>query len=197
MPIQLLSQAARAGVRGLVFVSLKAFGLEMQKERAVLRKWRTALRGLVRGSLLDGGAVRLNETFPPLAPAKAPATDGESGGGSLCIPLSVLRNNLRLGKKEDRTGISLQQPNPASFSSPRLLSFSGIRDGEGAGAPRSGAHGKPGRCGEAFIREATVRWCRQRIVWNRWKRQQQRPRRRLSSALQPAQVGSGKGKETG
>lgn len=104
------------------------------------------------------------------------------------------RNNLKLGGGEGagRRGISLPTTNPPfpSFP-PRLLFWKpivsfGINDGEGAGASRRGAHREPGRGGEAFVREATVH---RRLVWDRWRRQQRRPRRLLTPALQPAQVG--------
>ena len=108
-----------------VCVCVKHFGLEMQKERAVSRKWRTRLRGLVKGSFLDGGTVLLNETFPPWA-AAAPwiGTDGSSGGGSFCFLATrvALRNNLRSGEDWDRWRILLRQPSPPFSSLPRASS---------------------------------------------------------------------------
>lgn len=75
------------------------------------------------------------------------------------------------------------------FPAPPLNIFSfGSDHGEGAGAPGRGAHREPGRGGEAFVREATVR---RRLVQHRWRRQQ---RSLVPRALQPAQVGLSLGK---
>lgn len=110
-------------------------------------------------------------------------------------PLVAPRNNLKQGRRRRRSGSQRNftphnQP-PFPLFSPRLLFWKsiisfGINDGKGAGASWRGAHREPGRGGEAFVREATVH---RRLVWDRWRRQQRRPRRLISPAVQPAQVG--------
>lgn len=127
MPIQPFYEAARAGVLGVECVYLKGFGLEMQKERAVSRKWRTRLRGLVKGSLLVGGTVLLNETFTPWAPA-APwiETDRSSGAGSFCFLATPagLRYNLRLGdKKKIKKGGVIAEEFHSRNQAPLFFSF--------------------------------------------------------------------------
>lgn len=69
IPIHFLHQAARAGALGVlcvseVFETVDAIRKSSFKE--VTDETREGGgRGLVRGSLLDGGTVLLNETFPP------------------------------------------------------------------------------------------------------------------------------------
>lgn len=91
-------------------VRLKGFGLEMHKERAVSRKWRTTLSGLVRGSLFDAPCC-WKKLFTPVS-ARSTRGSGRTdpaAEGAFVSPshLAALRNNLRSGERGARTGISL------------------------------------------------------------------------------------------
>lgn len=120
-----------------------------------------------------------DQTFPPAAPWIG--INGCIGGGSFCFlskRAAIVGNNLlSLGLKKkgvggDHRGISSGSQAPLFPSFPRVFSeILGIRNGKGAGTSRSGAHGKPGRGGEASVWEAPVCGHGQRVFWDRWKRQ--------------------------
>lgn len=97
----------------------EGFHWRWRKERAVSRKWRTTFGRLVRGSLLDNGAVLLSETFPLLSRGSGRKDPARRPGGSFCFlaTFGALRNNLRVGeRRSQRNSIPSNQPPSSSGS---------------------------------------------------------------------------------